>query len=163
MATNGTRDWGFRGPGAGLASLTSPSVITLAGPRAPPSSGSLPASPQPALLPQALALLGPQLCCRLHMAPELCIFRWLMNLPVWLGQARARDGGNEGKNGEEGQHNCPSPGDLTTTGIPDPKHGKNPGVSAQGIRKVAPSPTLTPKSPRDNNMRTEDLSSRPNS
>lgn len=83
----------FQGPRAGLASLTSPSIITLAVPRDAPLAGPLPASPQ------ALALLGPQHCCRLHKASGLCIFRWLMTLPVCLGQARARDGGNEGKNG----------------------------------------------------------------
>lgn len=50
-------------------------------------------SSTPVLLPQAWALLGPQLCCKLHMASRLCIFRWLMNLPVcW-----AQDRGNEGK------------------------------------------------------------------
>lgn len=87
----------------------------------------------PALLPQALALLGPQLRCRLHMAPGLCIFRWLMNLSVSLDQASAQDGENVGKNGGVDQHNCPSPGDLLITGTPNPKQGKSPGSSAEGI------------------------------
>lgn len=67
------------------------------------------------------------------MAPGLSIFRWLMNLPVWLGQASAQDGGNVGKNGEADQHNCPSPGDLLITGTPNPKQGKSLGSSAEGI------------------------------
>lgn len=67
-----------------------------------PSPGPFPVSPLPVLQPQAWALLGPQLCCRLRMAPGLCIFRRLMNLPVWLGQARVQDRGNKGKKNGEG-------------------------------------------------------------
>lgn len=77
-----------------------------------PSPGPFPASPLPVPPPQAQALLGPQLCCRLHMAPGLCIFRWLMNLPVWLGQAKAQDKGNEGKKMGRVQPNWPNFGYL---------------------------------------------------